>query len=71
MVGICGFCGKGLWEGSCTDGCFRWREAFDARKNHPDGEKIVPKIFLNATNEKALGKVQLDELRQFAADKED
>lgn len=48
----------------------RWREAFDAHKNHPQGAKIVPKIFLNATNEKALGKVELDELKQFAVDKE-
>ncbi|KAM0719994.1 hypothetical protein Q7P37_004129 [Cladosporium fusiforme] len=49
----------------------RWKEAFDARKNHPQGDQIVPKIFLNATNEKALGKVSLDELKQFAADKEE
>lgn len=46
----------------------RWREAFDARGR--EGDKIVPKIFLNATNEKALGKVSLDELKMFAADKE-
>lgn len=49
----------------------RWREAFDARKNHPLGDQIVPKIFLNATNEKALNKVSLDELKQFAADKQE
>lgn len=49
----------------------RWREAFDAHKNHPLGQQIVPKIFLNATNEKALGKVSLDELKQFAADKQE
>lgn len=48
----------------------RWREAFDARKNHPQGDKIVPKIFLNATNEKALGKISMDELKMYAADKE-
>ena len=46
----------------------RWREAFDAHKNHPLGQQIVPKIFLNATNEKALNKVSLDEPKQFAAD---
>ncbi len=27
----------------------RWLEAFDARGREKDGEKIVPKIFLNAT----------------------
>lgn len=48
----------------------RWREAFDARGSEKDGNKIVPKIFLNATNEKALGKISLDELKMFAADKE-
>lgn len=35
------------------------------------GDSIVPKIFLNATNEKALSKVTLDELKQFAADKQE
>jgi len=49
----------------------RWREAFDAHKDHPLGQSIVPKIFLNATNEKALKKVSLDELKQFAADKQE
>nr|OQO23863.1 hypothetical protein B0A51_05875 [Rachicladosporium sp. CCFEE 5018] len=46
----------------------RWREAFDARKNEAAGDKIVPKIFLHATNEKALGKMSLEELKMFAAD---
>ena len=50
---------------------YRWREAFDAHKDHPLGASIVPKIFLNATNEKALKKVSLDELKQFAADKQE
>lgn len=50
---------------------YRWREAFDAHKDHPLGQQIVPKIFLNATNEKALKKVSLDELKQFAADKQE
>jgi uncharacterized protein (DUF2237 family) len=48
----------------------RWKEAFDARKTNPAGDKLVPKIFLNATNEKALNKVSLQELKMFAADKE-
>ncbi|KAF1353786.1 hypothetical protein BDV97DRAFT_375679 [Delphinella strobiligena] len=46
----------------------RWKEAFDARGK--EGDKIVPKVFLNATNEKALNKVSMDELKLFAADKE-
>ncbi|KAK8194378.1 hypothetical protein M8818_007568 [Zalaria obscura] len=45
----------------------RWKEAFDARGR--EGDKIVPKIFLNATNEKALNKVSMDDLKMFAADK--
>jgi uncharacterized protein (DUF2237 family) len=50
---------------------YRWREAFEAHKDHPSGQSIVPKVFLNATNEKALKKVSLDELKQFAADKQE
>lgn len=46
----------------------RWKEAFDARGK--EGDQIVPKVFLNATNEKALNKVSMDELKLFAADKE-
>lgn len=45
-------------------------EAFEARKRELQGDKIVPKVFLNATNEKALGKIQLEDLKAFAADKE-
>ncbi|KAK3713375.1 hypothetical protein LTR37_008567 [Vermiconidia calcicola] len=48
----------------------RWLEAFDARGREKDGEKIVPKIFLNATNEKALGKINLEDLKKYAVDKE-
>jgi len=48
----------------------RWLEAFEAREREPAGDKIVPKIFLNATNEKALGKINMEDLKAFAADKE-
>lgn len=48
----------------------RWLEAFNARGNEPAGDKIVPKIFLNATNEKALNKIKLEDLKAFAVDKE-
>jgi len=47
----------------------RWYEAFQARAREPAGDKIVPKVFLNATNEKALGKIPLEDLKAFAADK--
>lgn len=43
----------------------RWREAFDARKG--DDDKIVPKVFMSATHEKALDKINMDELKKFAA----
>ena len=31
---------------------------------------ISSRVYLNATNEKALGKVGMDDLRKYAADKE-
>jgi len=31
---------------------------------------MLSRIFLNATNQKALDKVSLDDLKKFAADKE-
>ena len=46
----------------------RWLEAFEARGREPAGDKIVPKIFLNATNESALSKIKLEDLKAFAAD---
>ena len=46
----------------------RWLEAFEARGR--EGDKVVPKVFLNATNEKALQKVELEDLKKFAVDKE-
>lgn len=48
----------------------RWLEAFEARGREGAGDKIVPKIFLNATNEKALGKINLEDLKAFAVDKQ-
>jgi len=44
----------------------RWLEAFQAREQY--GDKIVPRVFLEATNEKALNKVKLEDLKKFAAD---
>ena len=48
----------------------RWLEAFEARGREKDGDKIVPKIWLNATNEKALNKIKIEDLKAFAVDKE-
>jgi uncharacterized protein len=48
----------------------RWLEAFEAKGREKEGDKIVPKIFLNATNEKALGKINLEDLKKYAVDKE-
>ncbi|KAF2148352.1 hypothetical protein K461DRAFT_233082 [Myriangium duriaei CBS 260.36] len=46
----------------------RWLEAYEARGK--EGEGIVPKIFLNATNETALKKIDLETLKKYAVDKE-
>lgn len=48
----------------------RWYEAFEARGREAAGDKIVPKVFLKATNEKALGKINMEDLKAFAVDKE-
>lgn len=48
----------------------RWLEAFEAKGREKEGDKIVPKVFLNATNEKALGKIELEVLKRYAIDKE-
>ncbi|KAF2713694.1 hypothetical protein K504DRAFT_370700, partial [Pleomassaria siparia CBS 279.74] len=66
--------GNDLRSAGLTDGCkwclcvSRWREAFDARKS--DDDKVVPRVVLKATNERALEGVKLDELRRVAVDKE-
>jgi len=44
----------------------RWKEAFDARGK--EGDRVVPKVFLSATNEKALRKVTLEDLKSFAVE---
>ena len=49
----------------------RWLEAFQARERDPNGDKIVPKVFLEATNEKALGKINLEDLKAFAVDRKE
>jgi len=67
--------GNDLRSAGLTAGCkwclcvSRWKEAFDARTG--DDDKKVPKIVLKATNERALEKVGMEELRRFAVDKDE
>eukprot|EP01087_Luapelamoeba_hula_P004875 TRINITY_DN1486_c0_g1_i1.p2 TRINITY_DN1486_c0_g1~~TRINITY_DN1486_c0_g1_i1.p2 ORF type:complete len:107 (+),score=30.89 TRINITY_DN1486_c0_g1_i1:323-643(+) len=44
----------------------RWKEAYDARGEQ--GEEVVPKVVLRATNKKALDVVPLQVLEQYAID---
>ncbi|KAF2494262.1 hypothetical protein BU16DRAFT_512692 [Lophium mytilinum] len=49
----------------------RWKEALVASKGGKGvGEEVVPKVYLNMTNEKALEKISLEDLKRFAVDKE-
>ena len=67
--------GNDLRQVGLTDGCkwclcaSRWLEALRAA-NSPD-DRVVPKVFLNATNEKALEIVHMEDLKIHALDKED
>ncbi|KAH7065289.1 hypothetical protein B0J12DRAFT_639755 [Macrophomina phaseolina] len=66
--------GNNLRSVGLTGGCkwclcvSRWKEAMDARQS--DQDPVVPKVSLNATNEKALEKVELADLKRFAVDSE-
>lgn len=51
----------------CTS---RWLEAFQAYKDGRIGKEAVPKVQLSATEESALRKVDLDDLREFAVQEE-
>ena len=59
-----------------TDGCkwclctTRWKEALDGFKNGEIGEKAVPKVFLHATDQSALEKLPMEDLKKFAAEGE-
>ena len=44
----------------------RWQEALEASESHPDGEKIVPRVVLEATHEQALKFAKLEDLARFA-----
>jgi uncharacterized protein (DUF2237 family) len=66
--------GNDLRQVGLTGGCkwclcvSRWKEAFDARNS--DDDKLMPKIYLQKTNERALEKVEIQDLTKFALDKE-
>ena len=49
----------------------RWLEAFEARGREKEGDRIVPKVFLKATSEKALGRIDVKDLKAFAVDVEE
>jgi len=51
----------------CT---LRWLEAFQAYKNGEISENGVPKVHLNATEDSALNRVDMETLKQFAVDAE-
>lgn len=66
--------GNNLREIGLTGGCkwclctARWKEAMEAAKS-PD-DPVVPKVFLHATHESALGSIGLEDLQKFAAEGE-
>lgn len=59
-----------------TDGCkwclctTRWKEVLDGFKNGEVAKKAVPKVFLHATDQSALDKLPMEELKKFAAEGE-
>ncbi|GAM90763.1 hypothetical protein ANO11243_088080 [Dothideomycetidae sp. 11243] len=62
--------GNDLRSAGLTAGCKwclcagRWLEAFRAREK--EGEGVVPRIYLEATNESALKVVDLETLKRYA-----
>ena len=66
--------GNDLRSAGLKDGCkwclcvARWKEAFDARKS--DTDRVVPRVVLGATSERALEGVGLEDLRKFSAGEE-
>jgi uncharacterized protein (DUF2237 family) len=64
--------GNDLRQAGLTEGCKwclcvnRWREACEARSG--DGDRKVPKVVLEATNERALEGVRIEDLKRFAVE---
>ncbi|KAE9976901.1 hypothetical protein EG328_002361 [Venturia inaequalis] len=65
--------GNDLRAAGLTDGCkwclcvSRWKEALLNGKG--EGDRMIPKVVLSATHEKALDVVDLEDLQAFAVDK--
>ena len=68
--------GNDLRIAGLTEGCkwclctSRWLEAFTAYKDGIISEKAVPKVMLEATEDSALRRVDMDVFKQFAAKSE-
>ncbi|EXJ90092.1 hypothetical protein A1O3_03161 [Capronia epimyces CBS 606.96] len=68
--------GNDLRVAGLTDGCkwclctSRWLEAFQAYTDGKISKTAVPRVYLEATEDSALRRVDLDTLREFAAKKE-
>ena len=66
--------GNDLRQIGLVDGCkwclctARWLEAFKAMKSGEIGEKAVPRVVLEATDQSALQKVELEDLKRFAVE---
>ena len=66
--------GNNLRRAGLTEGCkwclcvSRWKEALIEFKRTGASDDLVPKVYLGATNEKALKQVSLDDLKQFSMD---
>lgn len=66
--------GNDLRQIGLTDGCkwclcvSRWKEAFDSRTG--DDDRKVPRVVLKATNQRALEKIRMEDLKRFAVDGE-
>ena len=68
--------GNDLRVAGLTEGCkwclctSRWLEAFQAFKDGKIDRDAVPKVNLGATEDSALRKVELEDLREFAVKEE-
>lgn len=55
---------------NCTWGLCssRWQEALEHSRDHPEGERIVPRVVLEATHQRALrdGGIKFEDLQRFA-----
>lgn len=62
---------RGILSGGCK-WCLcvsRWKESLDAFRRGEIARTAVPKVQLNATHEKALSKVTIEDLQEFAVNR--